>query len=83
MPLYSLLRDYIVPLKAYGVACSGRDRSLSKLFAALARTGDRHKGDFNTQDLATTAWAFAKAASFRLLKGPYSPFEGIYAYKGI
>ena len=46
---------------AHGVAHSCRGEWLSTLFAALAGAAEQHVGDFNPQDLANTAWAFATA----------------------
>ena len=45
---------------AYGAALGGMAVSLGMLFVALARAAQRRLGEFNTQDLATMAWAFAK-----------------------
>ena len=45
----------------YGAACSSMGKSLGALFAALARTAQRRVGEFNAQELANTAWAFATA----------------------
>ena len=33
----------------------------AELFAAFVRTAERRLGDFNVQNLANTAWAFATA----------------------
>ena len=46
---------------AYGAACSGSGESLGALFALLARVAQRRVGEFNAQELANTAWAFATA----------------------
>ena len=43
---------------AYGTAHSGRAELLG-LFTALARAAERRVSDFNVQDIANTAWAFA------------------------
>ena len=45
---------------AYGAACSYTGESLSMLFTTLARAAEWRMGDFNAQNLANTAWAFAK-----------------------
>ena len=37
-------------------------QSDAQLFAALARAAEWRLGDFNVQDLANTAWAFATAS---------------------
>ena len=46
---------------AYGGALSSMGVSLVVLFAALARAAERRLGEFNAQELANTAWAFATA----------------------
>ena len=47
---------------AHGVAKSGvRSADAESLMAALARSMERRLGDCNPQELANTAWAFAKA----------------------
>ena len=46
---------------AYGAARIGSGKSLVGLFAALARAAQLRLGEFNAQDLANTAWAFATA----------------------
>ena len=45
----------------YGAARSGKGRSLGNLFTSLARAAERRVGNFNSHQLAITAWAFAKA----------------------
>ena len=44
---------------AYGAACCGRSGVLSLLFAALARVSERRLSEFDPQNVANTAWAFA------------------------
>ena len=46
---------------AYGAARSVRDKWLRILFAAVAMAAQRRMRDFNPQNLANTAWAFATA----------------------
>eukprot|EP00929_Paragymnodinium_shiwhaense_P048416 TRINITY_DN24481_c0_g2_i3.p1 TRINITY_DN24481_c0_g2~~TRINITY_DN24481_c0_g2_i3.p1 ORF type:complete len:1080 (-),score=278.32 TRINITY_DN24481_c0_g2_i3:174-3413(-) len=46
---------------AHGIAHSGRGPAMSQLMKALARSIQRRLGDCNAQELANTAWAFAKA----------------------
>ena len=47
---------------AYSLARSSMRQSLSKfLFTTLARSAECRLGEFNPQDLASTAWAFATA----------------------
>ncbi len=46
---------------AYGAALSGMEASFGLLFAALASAAKHSVGEFNAQDLANTAWAFATA----------------------
>ena len=46
----------------------------AQLFTALGRAAERCVGNFNAQELANTAWSFAKAIQlnaqlFRLLRG--------------
>ena len=43
---------------AYGAALISERQLTSVLFMALARAAS-HEGEFNSQDLASTAWAFA------------------------
>ena len=45
---------------AHGAARSGRHESLVVLFAVLMWVAERRVGEFNVQELANTAWAFAK-----------------------
>ena len=45
---------------AHGVAKSGRGSEMGELMTALARSIERRVGDCNAQELANTAWAFAK-----------------------
>ena len=44
---------------AYGAAGCGRNGMLRMLGAALARAAERRLSDFNPQDVANSAWAFA------------------------
>ena len=44
---------------AYGAARCGRSGMLRILVAALATAAERRMRDFNRQDVANTAWAFA------------------------
>jgi hypothetical protein len=44
---------------AYGAAVSGLAKTLGELFTALARASECRVGEFTTQELANTAWAFA------------------------
>ena len=44
---------------AYEAARSGRAELLGLLFSTLARLAEQRMGEFNKQDLANTAWAFA------------------------
>ena len=43
----------------YGAARCGRSGMLIMLVAALARAAERRLRDFNPQNVANTAWAFA------------------------
>ena len=43
----------------YGVAFSSKGKLLGALIAALARAAKRRMHEFNAQELANTAWAFA------------------------
>ena len=42
------------------------DQSDASLFAALATAAERRISDFNSQELANAAWAFAKASQGRV-----------------
>ena len=44
---------------AYGAARCGRSGMLRMLAAALATAAERRLSEFNPQDVANTAWAFA------------------------
>ena len=44
---------------AYGAARCGRSGVTNLLFAALARAAERRLSEFRTQNIASTAWAFA------------------------
>ena len=46
---------------AHGVAKSGQGSTATELMAALATSIESRVGDCNAQELANTAWAFAKA----------------------
>ena len=46
---------------AYGAAHACRGELKGQLFSAVARAAERRVADFNAQDLANTAWAFATA----------------------
>ena len=52
---------------AYGAALSGMGVSLGVQFAVLARAAEQHLGEFNAQELANTAWAFASADQLNAL----------------
>ena len=51
---------------AYGVACSWVGGQLCVLFVELARATERRLGEFNPQDLASTAWALTDSAACAL-----------------
>ena len=44
---------------AYGAARCGRSAMLSLLFPVLARAAERRLSEFNPQEVANMAWAFA------------------------
>ena len=46
---------------AYGAASSNKGKHMGALFMALGRAvlAEQHMRDFNSQNLANTAWAFA------------------------
>eukprot|EP00746_Dinoflagellata_sp_MGD_P109548 gnl/MRDRNA2_/MRDRNA2_46926_c0_seq1.p1 gnl/MRDRNA2_/MRDRNA2_46926_c0~~gnl/MRDRNA2_/MRDRNA2_46926_c0_seq1.p1 ORF type:complete len:587 (-),score=107.87 gnl/MRDRNA2_/MRDRNA2_46926_c0_seq1:178-1938(-) len=44
---------------AYGMACSGRGGALTTVFATFAKAAEPVAEEFNAQELANTAWAFA------------------------
>ena len=55
------------------------------LFTALARVAAQRMGDFNAQDLANTAWAWAQADQFgaQIIHGPLLSFpKNICSYSG-
>ena len=45
---------------AHAAVRSGLGKFLGPLFAALAEQAKQRLGEFNAQELANTAWAFAK-----------------------
>ena len=44
---------------AYGAVRSGTAKLLGLLFSTLARAAEQRVSEFNPQELANTAWAFA------------------------
>ena len=46
---------------AYGASLCNRGQLMVAMFVAVARVMERCIGDFNAQDAANTAWAFAMA----------------------
>ena len=48
---------------AYGLARSGMGGQLGELFVELTRSTEQRLGEFNPQELANTAWAFARAVT--------------------
>ena len=44
----------------YEAACSGREEQMCALVMVLAYMAERLVTDFNAQDVANTAWVFAK-----------------------
>ena len=48
-------------IKAWAFATAGQSDDIVLLFAALATAAERLMGELNSQELANTAWAFARA----------------------
>ena len=53
---------------AYGAASSNKGKHMGALFMALGRAvlAEQHMRDFNSQELANTAWALTDSAVYEL-----------------